>query len=414
MMPKPMPLSVETQFVFRSADPACGAEELLSLAKQVRDWPRALTLAEMEGATPAIWRLVQPRRTELPREIAEFLRMRAMVSEFRMTLLSQRAQETVRAFATAGIPVLLLKGAAIGAMTDPTFRSRPMGDVDLLIHPEDAERATAALFACGWSVTSDPVVVELLQGQHHLPHFVRADLPGLRLELHTMLLPPDHTFELDVASWWREAVPAPAPFEGAMMLSPEHHLLHACIHFAWQHGLHFGPWRTVRSIAALTGGVAGSGPAGAGAVAGFGAGAGFSWEKVEREARAAKAGTTVYWTLRLTQLLIGERIPAETLARLAPPNPAWVMRALERHFVATLLQGEGPRSPSVRMNRRLWLIALRPRWSGLRAAGREDREHRWDRAYGRENRESRVQRLARHLSGYRTWWAFVRHTLIGI
>ena len=388
-------LSAETRFAFRAADPSADAVELIAIADEVRDWPRALTLAEMEGATPAVWRLLQPRRDEIPREIAEFLRMRTMVSEFRMTLLSQRAQESVRAFVAAGIPVMLLKGAAIGALTDPTFRTRPMGDVDLLIHPADTARAVELLLATGWSVTTDQVVVELLQGQHHLPHFVRADLPGLRLELHTMLLPPGHPFAVELETLWRAAVAAPAPFEGALLLSPEHNLLHASIHFAWQHSLHFGAWRTIRSVAALT-----QRPS-------------FSWETFEREARTAKAGTTVYWTLRMAELLGGLAIPADTLARLAPPNPVWLMRALERHFAAAIAQGEGTRSPSIRVSRRLWLAALRPKWSGLEFKGGKDRGEMWIRAYGRENRESSVERATRHAGNYRMWWSFVSRTLLG-
>jgi len=257
------------------------------------------------------------------------------------------------------------------------------------------ERAANALLASGWSVTSDAVVVELLQGQHHLPHFVRADLPGLRLELHTMLLPPGHAFSLDEATFWRDATPAPAPFEGALLLSPEHQALHASIHFAWQHRVHFGTWRTMRSLAVIV-----SQP-------------GFSWERLEREARAAKAGTTVYWTLRLAFKMAGIAVPVEMLARLEPPNPTWLMRGLERHFAALIAAGEGPTSPSVRVTRWLWLTALRPRWSGLGAVTSDKRGRDWDRAYGRESTENALERVTRHASNYRVWWAFVSRTLLG-
>lgn len=388
-------LTPEARFAFRAADPSTTPDELLAIAGGVREWPRALTLAEMEGATPALWRALQPHRAALPREIAEFLRLRTMVTEFRMSLLSQRTQETVRALATAGIPVMLLKGAAIGALSDPTFRTRPMGDVDLLVHPEHVERAAEIVLATGWSVTTDAVVVELLQGQHHLPHFVRADLPGLRLELHTMLLPPGHTFALDLDALWARAVPAPAPFEGAVLLAPEDHVLHACIHYAWQHRLHFGTWRTIRSIAAVV------------------QRGDFTWDVLVERARAVKAGTTVYWTLRMAELLGNVSIPAQSLQRLAPPNPQWVMHALTRHFVSETALGEGIRSPSIMLNRRLWLMALRPKWSGLGPLPRHDRGREWDRAYGRETQETLPRRVSRHALNYRQWAAFVSRTIFG-
>jgi hypothetical protein len=389
------PLTPELRLVFRAADPATTTDELLTMSKEVTEWARALTMAEMEGALPALWRGLQPRQAELPREIAEFFRLRTMVSDFRMSQLSQRAQETIRALKAADIPVLLLKGAAIGALTDPTFRLRPMGDVDLLVHERDVQRAVQCLLATGWSVTEDEVVVELLQGQHHLPHFVRKDLPGLRLELHTMLLPPGHAFALDEAALWRDAKPAPAPFDGALVLSPEHMVLHTSIHFAWQHRVNFGTWRTIRSLAAIA-----SRP-------------GFSWERLERDARAVKAGTTVYWTLRMAYRLAGIPVPLATMARLAPPNPTWLMRGLERHFAALIAAGEGPASPSVWLTRRLWLMALRPRWSGLGAVPRDTRGRDWDRAYGRVGTESTLERIKRHLSDYPVWWAFLTRTLFG-
>jgi hypothetical protein len=390
-----LPLTPELRLVFRSADPAATSDEQIAVARQVKEWARALTMAEMEGATPSLWRALQPHTAELPREVSEFLRMRTMISDFRMSQLSQRAQETVRALKAAGIPVLLLKGAAVGALSDPTFHARPMGDVDLFVHERDVERAVNALLDTGWSVTSDEVVVELLKGQHHLPHFVRADLPGLRLELHTMLLPPGHAFALDEAALWRDATPAPAPFEGALLLSPEHQALHASIHFAWQHRVHFGTWRTMRSLAVIV-----SQP-------------GFSWERLEREARAVKAGTTVYWTLRLAFEMAGIPVPLEMLSRLAPPNPTWLMRGLERHFAAQIAAGEGPTSPSVRVTHSLWLMALRPRWSGLGSFASHSRGREWDRAYGRESKESSLQRVKRHLSNYHLWWAFLSRTILG-
>lgn len=394
-MNRVLPLTPELRLVFRAADPAATMDELLAFAGEVTDWARALTMAEMEGAIPTLWRTVQPRKAELPREVAEFLRMRTMISDFRMSQLSRRAQETVRALKAAGIPVLLLKGAATGALTDPTFHARPMGDVDLLVHKHDVERAVQALLETGWSVTSDEVVVKLLQGQHHLPHFVRADLPGLRLELHTMILPPGHAFPLDEAALWNNAMPAPAPFEGAQVPSPEHLVLHTSIHFAWQHRVHFGAWRTMRSVAAIC-----SRPD-------------FSWERLEREARRVKAGTTLYWTLRMAYKMAGISVPLELLARLAPPNPTWLMRGLERHFAASIAAGEGPTSPSVRLTRWLWLTALRPRWSGLGAVPASEGGRDWDRAYGRESTESSLERVRRHAGNYRLWWAFISRTVLG-
>ena len=381
--------------MFRSADPSCAPDELRTLAGGVQDWVRALVMAEQEGATPSLWRALRRHTQPIPAEVAVFLQQRTMLSDFRMQLLSQRLQETLLTFAARGIPVMLLKGAAVGALTDPTFCARPMTDLDLLVRKEDTERARAAIIDSGWPQTTDQRLLYLLQDQHHLPPFVSPLLPGLRLELHTELFAVGHSFALGHEALWRDSRPAPAPFEGARVLSPEHMLLHVCAHFAWQHSMRFAAWRTIRSVAAVA-----SLPQ-------------LSWETLVREARSAKALTVCYWTLRLAQRLGGLEVPAEVMSQLAPPTPEWLRRALERHFVADLAMGEGPTSPSVRLSHWLWRAALRPKWSGHRAPGRGDPEHRWERAHGRHQEETLWSRLVRHASAYRTWWDFFAHTLRG-
>jgi len=388
-------LSPEARLVFRSADPHCEASELARIAGGVRDWARALVLAEQAGATPTLWRALHTMRDELPDEAREFLRTRTMLSDFRMQRLSQRLQETVAVFAARGIPVILLKGAAIGALSDPTFRLRPMTDLDLLVRPSDAARAREAVLAAGWMDHPDERLQRLLRDHQHLPPFVDPSLPGLRLEVHRSLFPAEHSFALDDDALWRDSMPCDAPFSGARVLSLPHLFLHLAIHFAWQHSMVFAPWRTLRGVGLVT-----SLPA-------------WSWEEAVRQAVQARAATSCHWTLRLGSRLGEVAVPADVLQRLAPPTPQWVMRAVERHFIALLVPGEAPISPSSRLTRFLWLAALRPRWSGHRTVTREDHEHRWEREFGLLQPESAARRFGRHASAYRAWWQFFSRTLRG-
>lgn len=392
-MPAALSLSPEARLVFRSADPSATPEELQALARAVVDWERSCLLAEREGATGSLWRALQPQAGAAG-VATEFLRSRTMLNDFRMQHLAQRAQHTVRALVTNGIPVTLLKGAAIGAMADPTFRTRPMTDLDILIQPEDAERTRRVVIEAGWPETEDPRLLKLLAGQHHLPPFLDAQVQGLRLEVHTALLPRDHSFRFASDDVWRDARPAPAPFEGALVMSPTHMFLHTCMHFAWQHQMRFGAWRTWRSLAAIV------------------AQPTWSWDELARAALEARAGSTCYWTLRLGQGMAGLAVPAPVLTALAPPTPAWLMRAVERHMVAGIATGEGPASPSARLSQLLWRTALRPKWSGHHEDRRYDPDHEWERAFG-QSEESALARMRRHASGYRDWWAFVTRTLVG-
>lgn len=393
----PLSRSPEARLVFRSADPRAEDSELVRLAGAVQDWPRLVRLADGELATPTLWRALGHADAAVPAEVSEYLRRGARFGDFRMQQLTERLQETVKVFAAHEVPVLLLKGAALGAHFDPSFRARPMTDVDLLVRADDAPRARRALAAAGWSETADPTLLALLgEGHHHLPPFLDPRLPGLRVELHVSVLPEGHSFAFDEPLLFRDAAPAPSPFAGALLPSLEHLLLHACVHFAWQHTMQFGAWRTFRLAGMVV------------------TDAGFSWDRFVGAAEGARAATAAYWSLRLAERMCDLPVPAAVLARLAPPTPEFARAAIERHFIASLVPGETPASPSIGVSRLLWRAALRPRWSGHRTSGaHRDTDRRWERALHGSPPESLLRRVRRHATSMRRWWDFVAMTLFG-
>lgn len=393
-LPLPTSLSrAETRLVYRTAAAEFPAVERLALLSGVRDWGQLAQLAGREVAPLALWRALHEMREFVPVEALAALQQGAVQLDLRMQQLARRAQQTTSALADAGVPCLLLKGAAVGAIIDPTFRARPMTDIDVLVHREDVKRAQAAVLAAGWNLTDNPVYLEMLQDAHHLPHFVDPTLPGMRLELHVMLMPDDQPFAFDEALLWRDARPATPPFNGALVPSANHILLHACVHFAWQHTLAFGAWRTFRVVSAMI------------------AQPDFSWDRFAETAREVKAGTSCFWTLRLAQTMAEIPIPEHVLARLAPPTPTRVRNALERHFITQIAPGEGPTSPSIKLTRLLWRMALRPNWSGHANPGRYDPEQKWANAYGNASTETRAQRIMRHARDIGNWTRFATRTL---
>lgn len=388
-------LSPETRLVYRAADPQATSEELSALARTVRDWPRVARLATREAAVPQLWRVIAAEAGHMPDDVAQHLRSNAVLTDLQMQQLSLRLQRTLRALADAGVPAMLLKGAAIAAVRDPSFRSRAMTDVDLLVHDADIPKAKAAIIAAGWPETKNEVYLALLQDAHHVPPFEDPLLPGLRLELHRHIFPDDHSFAFGEANLWAEARSTPSPFETALVPTDVQMVMHAAVHWAWQHQMAFGTWRTMRSVASIV--RTGT----------------FDWDQLASAAVAAKAGTSVYWTLRLLSSLCDVRAPRETMRRLAPPTAEPLRTMVERHVMAGAAPGEFPASPSELVTRTMWRLALRPKWSGHQQAGRHDPEKRWTKAYGTASTETRWQQLRRHAGMYRDWWQFLRGTLIG-
>jgi len=388
--------------VFAVARPAMPGDELRSLLPQVRNWGRALSIAEREGAVPTLWRAVKPFAAELPEQAHTFLQARSALQDFRMSRLATRCADAIRELQARAVPALLLKGAAIGAYCDPSFRSRPMTDVDLLVRRDDLPAAREALAAAGWKQTDDAQLHSLLEGMQHEAPFFDAQLAGVRLELHTAILPPDHSFDFDPELLWERSVPAAAPFAGARLPSPEMLVLHGAIHFAWQHQMAFGAWRTLRGIALLV------------------AQPEFDWTALVAEARTRRASSALHWTLRLGRRLGAfDALPPATadaltsaLAATRPPTPDLLAAGIERHVVAGIAPGEYPASPSMRVSRWLWLAAIRPGWSGHARAGRFDPEERWERARGTASTESQMEKLTRHGAAYQSWVRFVARTLL--
>ena len=359
------------------------------------DWERVIAIADREMASANVARALHEIGNGIPAHILDDARRRALAIEVRMQYLARRLQQSCDVLAARNIPFMLLKGAAVGALVDPTFRTRPMNDVDILIKEEDAGRASEAFEASGWTPTSDEVLKKLLVGvHHHLPPFLDPNMPGIRLELHVSHLPVNHPFAFDASMLWRDARPAPSPFAGALVPSPEHLLLHAALHFAWQHPMSFGAWRTFRVVSI---------------VAGLGD---FSWDRFVNTAANSRASTACFWTLRLATRLSGIDVPDDALQRLTPPTPVWVRDALERHFIASIAVGEMPVSPSVRLDHLLWIAAIRPGWSGHERSRHWDHENKWGQAYGID-RETAWRRFVRHVSEYRRWTSFLTGTLLG-
>jgi hypothetical protein len=139
-MPAPRPvarlqarLAPEHRLLFGSAQPGFAAPAPLLAAISPAGWGTLRYTAEREKAVIALSRvLAGAERGTVPADAAP-LRQLAMVMEFRMHYLRQRLGQSVRALHEAGIPVLLLKGAAVAAWYHRSFAARPMLDLDLLV-----------------------------------------------------------------------------------------------------------------------------------------------------------------------------------------------------------------------------------------------------------------------------------------
>ncbi|HEY9449458.1 MAG TPA: nucleotidyltransferase family protein, partial [Gemmatimonadaceae bacterium] len=369
------------------------ARRIGELLRGELDWEKLGWLAERERAAPVLWSQLQSMDGlpgDLPPQAAHLQRL-AMVSEFRMMHLEQRLAESLAALSHAGIEVMLLKGAALALTVYGSFVRRPMVDVDMLVHEEEAKRARDVLVEAGWVSSEVEEFEGFYSGHHHLPALVDGRGLEVQLEVHTGLFFEGNPFNFPVADLWRRAVPVTVRGRRAYVPSTTDQLLHLCLHFAWSHMMNTGAWRTFRDLRALLD---------AGDV---------RWDDFVALARQSRGASCCYWTLRLARDLVGVEVPEAVLEQLRPPLSRSTLERVERHFVYHLLPTEAL-CPSVFMARTMWRLGVRPRWSG------HGRVRPWDRneelLIGGLRPDSLTRRALDQLRNVKGWTRYVRSVLL--
>lgn len=336
------PLRPETKLLFLTAWGSAADSSIVDLAPRIRNWPWLIDAAELERATRVVWDRFRSLGVQ-PRGEANGVRMEqlATIAAFHAEHLRARLGETLAILAHERIEVVLLKGAALATTVYASFIDRPMGDLDLLVAPDAAERAHVAVRAAGWTWDEATFPRARYASHHHLPPLDDAAGTGVRLELHTGIAIDGHPFALTLADMrerWRSVRVGDA---SAFVPCPEHLLLHEAVHFAWSHVLSFGAWRTARDIQLIA------------------QRSGIDWDLFVEDAHRHRAETCAYWTLTLARLLAGAEVPDSVLQRTRPQIGSLTQHLLERHFIYHLLPIESE-WPSQRLRRSLWERAIQP------------------------------------------------------
>jgi len=371
-----------------------------ALLEEVREWGKLYGLALRERAAGALWELLAGHRDRIPEEFARGLEQAAAIERLRQVQLERRLAESLEALGRAGVTPMLLKGAALVQSCYDDVRERPMGDIDLLVGPDEAARARDALVAADWTWDRERFPEEMYGRHYHLPPLEDARGSGVGLELHTGLFVPGHPLDFGPEALRARAEAIEVDGHSALVPHPEDHLVYVSLHFAWSHALGSAAWRTFRDAGRLV-----RSPA-------------FGWDGFVRAAEGAAAGPGAYWTLRLCRELAGGDVPDEVLWRLRPPLPAAVLGRLARHYALDLFEPEAS-CPSLGIRKLLWLVGNRwgqdwPEWPFGEKSARP-----WD--YSQDFRslddsdgvpDRGISRLRRHFGNRSRWGSYLRRLVV--
>ena len=141
--------------------------------------------------------------------------------------------------AEVGVRLMLLKGAALGLTVYEAPSGRPLGDIDVLVPPDQVATARQVLAVNGWRAKRSANTDDLIWC-----HATGWDQPsGGSLDLHWHLIPECCWPDADT-NVWRRAQPIRLDGQSLLVPAPADQLLHVCVH-----GLRWSPVQSGHWIA---------------------------------------------------------------------------------------------------------------------------------------------------------------------
>lgn len=190
-----------------------GADEVLAVARRHRLSP-LLSLADLTGA---------------PASLSAALKHDRLVTVARNLMFEQVAEECARAFAAAGVPVVLLKGLAYNATIYTQAGVRPTSDVDVLV--PDANRRTAFTVLDRLGFEPRAAAPGFDDADYHEVAWTRKNV---EVDLHLALAPLARC-HIDYANVWGSVRDVAIGGARVGVLHPQHAAIFHALHMAIDH-----------------------------------------------------------------------------------------------------------------------------------------------------------------------------------
>lgn len=199
------------------------------------DWDALAGLARQERVEPLLYAALC-EQAWAPAPLLDAWRTVYMRNGGRNILLLAELEAVLAVLVAAGIPALVLKGAALDERVYGNLALRPMVDLDLLLHHADLPAALALLAAQGYSAAQVEPAAGLALAFENEVQLRKTDRIDLRLELHWSLFnSPYYQRRLPMAWFWETSTPAWVSATPARILGQKAELLHLCGHLALHH-----------------------------------------------------------------------------------------------------------------------------------------------------------------------------------
>lgn len=218
-------------------------------AQQGLDWGLLLQAARRAGVAPLLYHATRQRGL-LPTAAEAALRQAYYHNAARNLILLHRLETVLHQLAAAGVPVIVLKGAALATTLYASAALRPMGDLDLLVHPEHVPTALAALAQLGYAPGQGDLPDSHSAAYNNQVALAKAGDGQAPVEIHWSLFSPTYYYRRVPMPWfWETARPAQFGAASAWVLGPEALLLHLCAHILQHGGCERVRWLSLHDVA---------------------------------------------------------------------------------------------------------------------------------------------------------------------
>lgn len=197
------------------------------------NWSAVVERARAQRVGPLLYKALKHEPT-VPPQVLQTLRDSYRGTAARVAQLRAVLVEVLRALEAAGIPVVLLKGAALSVDVFTDIGLRPWSDLDVLIDQRHSAGAEQALAALGFQRAR----VETTAGATvaHENELLLVDSAGHLVDLHWSLFDsPFYQSRTRATAIWRHTREVRLEGVPARVLTPEVLLLHLCGHLTLHH-----------------------------------------------------------------------------------------------------------------------------------------------------------------------------------
>lgn len=263
------------------------------------DWERFCKLAIQHRVMPLLDYRFKEESLEdlLPVTVKEQLAAKFREQTYRNLALQVELCKIVKGWQKVRIPVIVLKGMHLAPLIYPHLGLRQMHDLDLLVAPENARRASEVLETLGYRLAKPLSESDLdFSLSQHLPVMTKDDFI---VEIHGRICKPDKLYSIDTQILWNNAQRVEIGGLPVQVLDPIDLFLHLCIHISYMH-LFIRGIRHYYDLVVILGHY----------------GADFDWQKLVQRTRERNWERGVLVVLEVSQQLFGLQFPDEVVTEL--------------------------------------------------------------------------------------------------